>query len=1088
MRRSALKDNGLLQYEINLASFSASNVLFSDVDVQIALPTRRTSTAADAPAPQKCLFSHYQQSSISLHDIFQTVSKVRFERKSSSSSFPLVLKCNWSRFLVNRYQESHRPLFVLHDGPPYANGKLHVGHALNKFLKDITVRYKLLSGHRVHFVPGWDCHGLPIELKAVNETATCSPAQIRQKAADLARKFVEIQKNSLIAWGLMGDWAKCYSTMERRFEAAEVRAFAELYSKGLVYRHLLPVHWSGCSKTALAESELEYNTHHISPSLYLKIRTCGLENVVPQKLSGSEKVFCVVWTTTPWTLPSNEAIAYDGKAMYALFKATPSGDFYVVIKQFTKQLVSLLSGQKVTKIAEFSGDKLLHCHYYHPIHSLNMNEHRLMPFIPSAHVEQAKGTGLVHCAPCHGKEDFELGQLFHLPLNLIVDEEARFSADIGHGLAGLSVMKEGNDKVLQLLEPMVMHLETLTHSYPYDWRTNTPVITRLSEQWFVDTAKLSTPAKEAYEKVNVIPASQKASMYPFISSRPSWCISRQRVWGVPIPVLFTLHNRSPIVDPEFVEYIANRVAESGSDFWFSEPLSQMVPSAFWKKWGLTAEQVIKSTDVFDVWFDSGLSWLCVLQGGYPANGDMTHSVADMYLEGQDQFRGWFSSSLLLSVALNGRAPYKTLVVHGFTSDSEGRKMSKSLGNVVSPEDLLAANNGCIDILRSWAASSGLDSKCTVGQKEMSQHASSYRALRNGLRFMLGNLHDFNPVAQLSILGRNLYPDSVNSLVLGLTNLVSNSVDGQYFRPVDLAILCWLSRLITNALDSYYPQFRFNTLFAELDRFMSRLSSIYISSVKDILYCDAADSIRRRSVQIVFWLVVEALKALICPLLPYLSEEVEQASRKQWSSFPDVTILKDLPSSLLERYSICTDHPNSYSNPADSDWLRCLCAMRKWSKFDTPANAVDTCHDLYLAVVNCSHPIASAHWSSSSVSPFNALEMRLTLSNPTAPDLERALQLLHPLGDRPMVDSDLCSIFRSASISWSLADQKIQPEQNRDVISVDYHGQWVIVNVEHTVKGSQCPRCRRHTKRPNEDVCSRCSEVLTGQGYSISATA
>ncbi|CAL8097954.1 unnamed protein product [Calicophoron daubneyi] len=690
-------------------------------------------------------------------------------------------------------------------------------------------------------------------------------------------------------------------------------------------------------------------------------------------------------------------------------------------------------------------------------------------------LNRQKVLGLVHCAPCHGKEDFELGQLFHLPLNLIVDEEARFSAGIGHGLAGLSVMKEGNDKVLKLLEPMVMHLETLTHSYPYDWRTNTPVITRLSEQWFVDTAKLSTPAKEAYEKVNVIPASQKASMYPFISSRPSWCISRQRVWGVPIPVLFTLHNRSPIVDPEFVEYIANRVAESGRAIFGSV---NRCP-----RWSL-----LRSGKSGVLQLNNGLSWLCVLQGGYPANGDMTHSVADMYLEGQDQFRGWFSSSLLLSVALNGRAPYKTLVVHGFTSDSEGRKMSKSLGNVVSPEDLLAANNGCIDILRIWAASSGLDSKCTVGQKEMNQHASSYRALRNGLRFMLGNLHDFNPVAQLSMLGRSLYPESVNSLVLGLTNFVSNSVDGQYFRPVDLAILCWLSRLITNALDSYYPQFRFNTLFAELDRFMGRLSSIYISSVKDILYCDAADSIRRRSVQIVFWLVVEALKALICPLLPYLSEEVEQASRKQWSSFPEVTILKDLPSSLLERYSIRTDHSNSYSNPADSDWLRCLCAMRNWSKFDTPSNAVDTCHDLYLAVVNCSHPIASAHWSSSSVSPFNALEMRLTLPNPTAPDLERALQLLHPLGDRPVVDSDLCSMFRSASISWSLADQKIQPEQNRDVISVDYRGQWVIVNVEHTVKGSQCPRCHRHTKRPNEDVCSRCSEVLTGQGYTNSATA
>nr|CAH8840318.1 unnamed protein product [Trichobilharzia regenti] len=638
-----------------------------------------------------------------------------------------IINSKWNTFYDHQLVSTRPHKYVLHDGPPYANGELHAGHALNKVLKDISLRLKLLNGYTVEFIPGWDCHGLPIELKAIGNSNLHSPNEIRRAASLLAQKFVGIQKNSFQEWGVIGSWAGYYRTMDKCFQAVELQAFSDLHSKGFIYQSSLPVYWSTDTKCAIAESELEYNSEHKSSSIYFKVNLTRYSNRVEKNTGKYSSVYGIVWTTNAWTVFSNEAIAYDLNAIYVLLQSQFSGDLYLVSKSFSNRLKSLLSGEKLHQIDEISGDDLNGCFYRHPT-----RPSREAPFLPSSHVSESMGTGLVHIAPCHGKDDFDLAKRHNLSLKLFVDESGCFTEDVGFELAGLQVLGKGNTSAIKLLEPITVHKEVITHSYPYDWRTKKPVIIRLSDQWFVDTEKISSLAMEEYEKVNVLPASHKHSMLPFISNRPSWCISRQRAWGVPIPVLFKVDDKSPIVDHDLIKHIASRVASEGCDFWFSETLDQLIPEHFWKKWSLTSSDVYKSTEVFDVWFDSGLSWLCVLNSNNYSRLPQSNVIADTYLEGHDQFRGWFSASLLLSVALTGSSPFKNLVVHGFVADSDGRKMSKSLGNGVTPKELIASQNGCIDIMRRWVCSSSLDSVCRLGSKEINQNSNGYKAVRRQL--------------------------------------------------------------------------------------------------------------------------------------------------------------------------------------------------------------------------------------------------------------------------------------------------------------------------------------------------------------------
>ncbi|KER23231.1 hypothetical protein T265_08843 [Opisthorchis viverrini] len=1021
----------------------------------------------------------------------------------------------WCEFLKVQSADKSRPSFVLHDGPPYANGRLHVGHALNKFLKDITVRYKLLCGYSVDFIPGWDCHGLPIELKAIEQSTKCTPQETRTQASLVAHKYIDLQKSTFMDWGILADWSKYYSTMDHTFEKSEIDAFAMLHSKAcllgrysLAFRGLFIaiyslytgpaerserislLHLSLC-RTALAESELEYNCEHVSPSVYIRVPLFELSLPLSRTVSGLSSVYGVVWTTTPWTLPANEAIVYDPNARYALLKSMHSGDIYIVSGQFSQQLSSMLPGADLKQIEELPGPELLRtCRYLHPIRSITSNsEDNLCPFLPGTYVSETKGTGLVHCAPCHGKEDFLLGQSFHLPMNQLVDDEGCFIPEAGCELAGLRLDDEGTAKILELVRPMLVHQGTIKHSYPYDWRTKTPVITRLSEQWFLDTSALSTAAIEAYNSVDVIPPKHKPSMLPFISSRPRWCISRQRSWGVPIPVLLRKEDGKPIVDQEFIQCISERVAHCGTDFWFNESLETLVPERFWKKWNVSPSGVIKSTDVFDVWFDSGLSWLGVLckDGSHSLNGK-TKTVADLYLEGQDQFRGWFSSSLLLSVALQNCAPYKTLVVHGMTADSEGRKMSKSLGNVVSPEDLLNQNKGCVDILRRWAACSALDSISTVGNKEMNLHSASYRALRNSLRFMLGNLVDFSPISQLAYLRdtQAVKCTNVNQLIFDIIEATSPSSQCQKPGALNCTVLYWLGCLVKSARSEYYPTYRFNALLSEVDQLLSRLSSMYITAVKDILYCDPVDSFDRRMVQTIFLVATESLKMLLSPIMPYLMEECEEAIQRSWKSYalmPSTSHTR----SLLERYSLNTLYGGLSSNMPTSDWSTCLSAIEHYASYATLAHACETVHAFYLSIIN--QMSSELNLNSAPVNPLVGKHVRLHLDpcSETA-SLQESLQMLHPTRTLGSANSELCRLFRAGSVSWSFGDDaRTTKEQDPDIhiLSVPYQGSVVRVRLSTAPPDTRCPRCMRFTLSPPAALCIRCELALMPQATETS---
>ncbi|CAH8498973.1 unnamed protein product [Heterobilharzia americana] len=567
-------------------------------------------------------------------------------------------------------------------------------------------------------------------------------------------------------------------------------------------------------------------------------------------------------------------------------------------------------------------------------------------------------------------------------------------------------------------------------------------------------------------------------MLPFISERPSWCISRQRVWGVPIPVLFKINDKSPIIDYDLIDHIASRVASEGSDFWFSETLDQLVPEYFWKKWGITSDDVYKSTEVFDVWFDSGLSWLCVLNSGNYSHQPGSHIIADTYLEGHDQFRGWFSASLLLSVALTGYAPFKDLIVHGFVADSQGCKMSKSLGNGITPKELIANENGCIDIMRRWVCSSGLDSVCRLGSKEMKQNNTGYKALRNSLRFMLGNLYDFCPITQIKhTLDLNSMDTSysLSRLVLEMINSVQENNDNSCLGGMDKSVLYSLGNIVSTSLNIYYPQFRYDTILAEIDQFLSHFSSVYITSVKDRLYFNHPDDPFRRNTQIVFWLTVECLKAILAPILPYLMEEIEIVTWNYLSS--NCMILKHQYETLLERYSSLTLHDYYCVDEWKicSDWLLCLSAMQQWNEFKIYSTYVNKASLLFHSLINTLSKDRDALPSSN-----NSLSVcHVHINIPTKDhDMYCMLKALHPLESVKSISSDLCYLLRAASVSWSCGLYPNEFLNATRYYNFPLNDAFVSIKFLSEDEGIRCHRCHRYSlKDSSKNLCYRCTKVL-----------
>ncbi|KAJ8925130.1 hypothetical protein NQ315_001312 [Exocentrus adspersus] len=752
------------------------------------------------------------------------------------------------------WQRSHlsEPEFVLHDGPPYANGRPHMGHAINKILKDTILRYHILDGIKVHYVPGWDCHGLPIELKAVSNSSGIDALEIRSKARSFAHKTVQEQQAVFKSWGVIGDWKNAYTTDSVDYVKTQFRLFYKLYEKKLIYRDVKPIHWSPSTRTALAEAELEYCDSHRSPSAYVRFQIRDIPRVkllqdkryerTPSSVHYQKiyyvicSVYAIIWTTTPWTLPSNQAVCFNKALSYSLVK-TPEpldADVYIIATDLLEKACSVLNCN-FQLLNVLPGELLEGATYTHPVY-----KERVLPFLNAAHVTASKGTGLVHTAPAHGPDDFLVALENKISTVDLVDELGCYRSAAGAALEGKSVLSDGTRQVLELIKPDLMHLGEVTHSYPYDWRTKTPVIIRASQQWFVDTGAIKGRAAELLEDVTVLPR-DKADKYKNyilaqVLKRPYWCISRQRKWGVPIPVFYQKDNSKIIIDENLINHLCNLLEQHGTDFWWKLDNRELLPEHL-----AASELVEKGEDIMDIWFDSGISWAKVLEGA---------KVADMYLEGVDQFTGWFQSSLLTSVALRDKAPYKTVYVHGFAVDETGAKMSKSLGNVVDPTLITDGGEGRraygVDTLRWWVACHANQvSLASVSATVLQSSADEVQKVRSVLRFALGALAD--------------YQDSENDR----NNLL---LIDRYM----LHLLYKYHEQATEAIKSYHFH---KVSFAVLHLLTNPVSALYYTAVKDRLYCDAADSGTRRSAQYTLLRIFETVTRSIAPIVPHLAEEM-----------------------------------------------------------------------------------------------------------------------------------------------------------------------------------------------------------------------
>ena len=616
-------------------------------------------------------------------------------------------RCTDQLYLWQRSALRDRPEFILHDGPPYANGDLHIGHALNKILKDIIVRWNLLTGRRVHFRPGWDCHGLPIELKAlqsamksIGDSKPMTPLQIRKHSKETALVAVNAQREQFKSWAIMADWENPYLTLSRKYEAAQLEIFRDMFKRGLIYRKYRPVYWSPWTQTALAEAELEYNEFHKSRSVFVRMEIA--------ECAGLDfwKTYMLIWTTTPWTLPGNKAIAINNDIRYVTVEDGVTGVRYIVAENLTDQTLQRISDDpsRFQIRARIDTSVLKNLKYRHPIY-----KDKVCPVISADYVTDDSGTGLVHIAPAHGFDDY-LASLKHgnIEVDCVVDEKGHFTIGAGGSLNGLSIFKEGFEKVLELAGDNVVKEEVYAHKYPYDWRTRKPVIVRATQQWFADVSEIKLQAIASLKDVEFVPETGRRRLSTIVSARNEWCISRQRSWGVPIPVFYSKDSGEPLINDNIISKIIDMIKDGGSDVWYEKSVSDLLPKHY------DPALYEKGADTMDVWFDSGCSWASL----------KNKNSIDLYLEGSDQHRGWFQSSLLTSIAARGHAPYKKLITHGFVTDDKNRKMSKSLGNVVDPSFITAEGKNTktkksnlgygVDVMRLWISSSDYTRDISVG--------------------------------------------------------------------------------------------------------------------------------------------------------------------------------------------------------------------------------------------------------------------------------------------------------------------------------------------------------------------------------------
>ncbi|MBO1347097.1 MAG: isoleucine--tRNA ligase [Hormoscilla sp. GUM202] len=784
--------------------------------------------------------------------------KTKFDMRANATKREPELQKFWAENQIYEQQARRSPAgdrFVLHDGPPYANGSLHMGHALNKILKDIINKYQLLQGRSVRYVPGWDCHGLPIELKVLqkmssSERQSLTPLKLRQKAREFALKAVEEQREGFQRYGVWGDWTDPYLTLKPEYEAAQIAVFGKMALKGYIYRGLKSVHWSPSSRTALAEAELEYPEGHTSDSIYAAFKLTALNSKAELEPYLSE-LWVAIWTTTPWTIPANLAVAVNPELTYAVvqYKLESTARKYLLVAAEAIGRLSATLGTELQIVAKVTARDLEYCKYQHPLFD------RESPIVLGGdYITTESGTGLVHTAPGHGQEDFIVGQRYGLAVLSPVDEKGNFTDEAGR-FAGLNVLGDANKIIIEALQQgnALLKEEPYVHKYPYDWRTKKPTIFRATEQWFASVDKFRDEAMQAIADVKWIPAQGENRINAMVKGRSDWCISRQRSWGVPIPVFYDEETGEPLLTAESIAHVQGIIAEKGSDAWWELSVEELLPESY-RNNGKTYR---KGTDTMDVWFDSGSSWAGVAE----TRPELSYPV-DMYLEGSDQHRGWFQSSLLTSVANNGIAPYKKVLTHGFVLDENGRKMSKSLGNVVDPAIVIDGGKNKktepaygADVLRLWVSSVDYSSDVSIGKNMLKQLGDVYRKIRNTARFLLGNLHDFDP--DKDAIAYSDLPELDKYMLHRICEVFSD---------------------VTDAF-THYQFFRF---FQTVQNFcVVDLSNFYLDIAKDRLYISAPGAFRRRSCQTVLAVALENLARAIAPVLSHMAEDI-------WQNLPYAT--------------------------------------------------------------------------------------------------------------------------------------------------------------------------------------------------------
>jgi isoleucyl-tRNA synthetase len=737
--------------------------------------------------------------------------------------------------------------YILHDGPPYANGPIHIGHALNKILKDAIVKYKSMKGFYSPYVPGWDCHGLPIELEVDKRLGAKKEGinilEKRRLCREYAARFVDIQREEFRRLGALGDWSSPYLTMSYNYEATIVREFAQFVKDGYVYRGRKPVHWCPSCITALAEAEVEYADKE-SSSIYVKFRVRDKD--VKNKLSAlaGEKVFILIWTTTPWTLPANLALAVHPELEYVAVKS--GKEVYILAEGLLESLrEKIMLNHEV--LLRMKGADLQGFVTEHPFVD------RESKVLLADFVNIGEGTGIVHIAPGHGEEDYELGVKYGLDIYAPVDDRGRFTKQAGE-LEGQFVFK-ANARIIEILRSKnaLLKEEKVVHSYPHCWRCKRPVIFRATNQWFISVEHKGLRGRclEEIDRVAWIPSWGKDRIYGMVLNRPDWCISRQRSWGVPITLIKCGSCNSFIREEKVFEVIIRSFEEKGADIWFTKKADEFLPPEYTCK-ECGSRSFSKEMDILDVWFDSGVSHAAVMERdeklGWPA---------DMYLEGSDQHRGWFQSSLIASVGTKGRAPYRTVLTHGFVVDGQGKKMSKSLGNVVAPQEVIKAHGA--EILRLWVSAEDYKEDIRISKEILDRLTEAYRKIRNTCRFLLGNLYDFDPK-----------PSS-----------------GVNYSHALLEIDRWaMSRLQTliEEVTTAYETFRFHEVFHALYSFcVVDMSSFYLDVLKDRLYTFKSDSTERRAAQWVLYQILSTMTRLMAPVLSFTAEEVWQSMQQMAES-------------------------------------------------------------------------------------------------------------------------------------------------------------------------------------------------------------